>query len=96
MLAKSKVLFSSTILSMCLLAACSGGNNAPAASQNTDAASSAAPAASLDLNKTYIVATDATYAPMEYMENEKVVGFSHDVLDAAAKSQNVKLEFVNT
>lgn len=96
MLAKSKVLFSSTILSMCLLAACSGGNNAPAASQNTDAASSAAPAADLDLNKTYIVATDATYAPMEYMENEKVVGFSHDVLDAAAKSQNVKLEFVNT
>lgn len=96
MLAKSKVLFSSTILSMCLLAACSGGNNAPAASQNTDAASSAAPAAGLDLNKTYIVATDATYAPMEYMENEKVVGFSHDVLDAAAKSQNVKLEFVNT
>ena len=96
MLAKSKVLFSSTILSMCLLAACSGGNNAPAASQNTDAASSATPAAGLDLNKTYIVATDATYAPMEYMENEKVVGFSHDVLDAAAKSQNVKLEFVNT
>ena len=96
MLAKSKVLFSSAILSMCLLAACSGGNNAPAASQNTDAASSAAPAAGLDLNKTYIVATDATYAPMEYMENEKVVGFSHDVLDAAAKSQNVKLEFVNT
>ena len=96
MLAKSKVLFSSTILSMCLLAACSDGNNAPAASQNTDAASSAAPAAGLDLNKTYIVATDATYAPMEYMENEKVVGFSHDVLDAAAKSQNVKLEFVNT
>ncbi|MDK4574940.1 basic amino acid ABC transporter substrate-binding protein [Kingella kingae] len=96
MLAKSKVLFSSTILSICLLAACSGGNNAPAASQNTGAASSAAPAAGLDLNKTYIVATDATYAPMEYMENEKVVGFSHDVLDAAAKSQNVKLEFVNT
>ncbi|WP_038331847.1 basic amino acid ABC transporter substrate-binding protein [Kingella kingae] len=96
MLAKSKVLFSSTILSMCLLAACSGGNNVPAAPQNTGAASSAAPAAGLDLNKTYIVATDATYAPMEYMENEKVVGFSHDVLDAAAKSQNVKLEFVNT
>ncbi|EIC13564.1 basic amino acid ABC transporter substrate-binding protein [Kingella kingae] len=96
MLAKSKVLFSSTILSMCLLAACSGGNNVPAASQNTGAASSAAPAAGLDLNKTYIVATDATYAPMEYMENEKVVGFSHDVLDAAAKSQNVKLEFLNT
>ena len=33
---------------------------------------------------------------MEYMDNDHVVGFSHDILDAAAKSQNVKLEFVNT
>ena len=30
------------------------------------------------------------------MENNQVVGFSHDILDAAAKSQNVKLNFVNT
>ena len=59
-------------------------------------AASGAKAAGLDVNKTYIVATDASYAPMEYMENNAVVGFSHDILDAAAKSQNVKLEFVNT
>lgn len=80
-----------------LLSACSGGANqqtaAPAASQ-PKAASEASN--SLNLNKTYIVATDASYAPMEYMENNQVVGFSHDVLDAAAKSQNIKLEFINT
>lgn len=80
-----------------LLSACSGGTNqqtaAPAASQ-PKAASEASN--SLNLNKTYIVATDASYAPMEYMENNQVVGFSHDVLDAAAKSQNIKLEFINT
>lgn len=53
-------------------------------------------ASGLNLEKTYIVATDATYAPMEYMENNQVVGFSYEILDTAAKTQGVKLEFVNT
>ena len=73
------------------LSACGGSQNS-----NSNSAASSAKAAGLDVNKTYIVATDASYAPMEYMENNAVVGFSHDILDAAAKSQNVKLEFVNT
>ena len=73
------------------LSACGGSQNS-----NSNSAASGAKAAGLDVNKTYIVATDASYAPMEYMENNAVVGFSHDILDAAAKSQNVKLEFVNT
>lgn len=70
-----------------LLSACSE----PTAT-NTSKTASGIP----DTNKTYIVATDASYAPMEYMENDNVVGFSHDILDAAAKSQNLKLEFTNT
>ena len=73
------------------LSACGGSRNS-----NSNSAASGAKTAGLDVNKTYIVATDASYAPMEYMENNAVVGFSHDILDAAAKSQNVKLEFVNT
>ena len=73
------------------LSACGGSQNS-----NSNSTASGAKAAGLDVNKTYIVATDASYAPMEYMENNAVVGFSHDILDAAAKSQNVKLEFVNT
>ena len=73
------------------LSACGGSQNS-----NSNSAASGTKAAGLDVNKTYIVATDASYAPMEYMENNAVVGFSHDILDAAAKSQNVKLEFVNT
>lgn len=73
------------------LSACGGSQNS-----NSNSAASGAKTAGLDVNKTYIVATDASYAPMEYMENNAVVGFSHDILDAAAKSQNVKLEFVNT
>lgn len=50
----------------------------------------------LDASKTYVVATDASYAPMEFMDNDKVVGFSHDILQAAANTQNLKLKFVNT
>ena len=46
--------------------------------------------------KTYIVATDASYAPFEYMENDKVVGFSHDVLAAAGAKEGLKFDFVNT
>lgn len=86
----NKKIFAICMSAAVLMTACGGGNNTSNA-----AASSAAPA-TLDTNKTYIVATDASYAPMEYMENNKVVGFSHDILDAAAKNQQVKLEFVNT
>lgn len=82
-------------LSTMLLAACSQGDK-PANSASSVPAANPAAASTLDTNKTYIVGTDASYAPMEYMENNKVVGFSHDILEAAAKSQNVKLEFVNT
>lgn len=76
------------IFSAILLGACSQQQPAQTAAS--------APAGSLNTNQTYIVATDASYAPMEYMENNKVVGFSHDILDAAAKSQNIKLDFNNT
>lgn len=89
------MMFKLTAAAGCLLlaAACSPQQQQAAPSAS---APSAASAAAPNPNKTYIVAADASYAPMEYMENNKVVGFSHDVLDAAAKSQNLKLEFVNT
>ena len=86
-----KHIFTATLCSALLLTACSGGN-----SGSGNSGASAASGAGLDVSRTYIVATDASYPPMEYMDNGKVVGFSHDILDAAAKSQNVKLEFVNT
>ncbi|MDO4433566.1 MAG: basic amino acid ABC transporter substrate-binding protein [Alysiella sp.] len=92
--------FPLTLASVLLLAACSQANNTeqkPASSPaNHTAASAPANHNNLDTNRSYIVATDASYAPMEYMENNQVVGFSHDILDAAAKTQNIKLEFVNT
>ena len=70
-----------------LLGACAKGE------QQSTASASAAPAAT---DKTYIVATDASYAPFEYMEGNQVVGFSHDILKAAGEKEGIKLNFVNT
>ncbi|KLT73635.1 ABC transporter substrate-binding protein [Neisseria arctica] len=46
--------------------------------------------------KTYIVAADAAYAPFEFEDNGKVVGFSIDILDAIAAKEGIKFDYVNT
>lgn len=86
MLKKTALLASLTAL---MLAACSKQEAAPAAAS----AAASEPAAS---EKVYIVATDAAYAPFEYMEGDEVVGFSHDILKAAGEKEGVKFKFVNT
>lgn len=85
---------SSLVLSTLLLTACSQGDSSAPAASSAPASNEAA--VEVDTSKTYIVGTDASYAPMEYMENNQVVGFSHDVLQAIADSQGIKLQFVNT
>lgn len=48
-------------------------------------------------SKKIVVATDATWPPMEYVdENKQIVGFDIDLLKAAAKEGNFEVEFVNT
>ncbi len=47
--------------------------------------------------KNIVVATDATWPPMEYVdENKKIVGFDIDYLTAAAKEAGFEVEFQNT
>lgn len=47
--------------------------------------------------KKIIVATDATWPPMEYVdENKNIVGFDIDLLSAAAKEGGFAVEFQNT
>lgn len=75
------------LTSALLLGACSKGEQQSAAP---------ASAASATAEKTYIVATDASYAPFEYMEGDQVVGFSHDILKAAGEKEGIKFNFVNT
>jgi polar amino acid transport system substrate-binding protein len=74
-----------------LLAAC-GKKDAPAPSAAAPAASAPAPAA-----KTYVVGTDAAYAPFE-SQNEKgeIVGFDIDVVKAVAQKTGIEVKFVNT
>ncbi len=46
--------------------------------------------------KVYKVATDATYAPMEYMdESGKIVGLDIDIINEVAKAAGIKLDIIN-
>ncbi|WP_141430454.1 basic amino acid ABC transporter substrate-binding protein [Bacillus sp. 03113] len=48
-----------------------------------------------DSKKTLRVVTDAAYAPFEYMDKGKIVGFDADFLKAAAKEAGYKYELVH-
>jgi len=41
------------------------------------------------------IATDATYPPFEYIENENVVGFDRDIGDELGKELGVKVQFIS-
>ncbi|ODU99074.1 MAG: ABC transporter substrate-binding protein [Rubrivivax sp. SCN 70-15] len=73
-----------------LLAACGRKDEAPTSAVPTSA-SAPAPA------RTYLVGTDAAYAPFE-SQNPKgeIVGFDVDVVGAVAKAAGIQVKFVNT
>lgn len=51
----------------------------------------------LGAQRTLVVATDATFPPMEMVDrNKQIVGFDIDLLNAAAKEAGFKVEFKNT
>jgi polar amino acid transport system substrate-binding protein len=76
-----------------LLAAC--GKKEPPPPPPAAAAPAAAPAPAPA--KVYVVGTDAAYAPFE-SQNEKgeIVGFTVDVVNAAAAKAGIQVKFVNT
>lgn len=73
------------------LTACGGGSGGSTAAPASGSGS--APASS---GKTYVVATDATYAPFEFEEAGQVTGFSKELLEAVAAKEGLTLKFVNT
>ena len=83
MLKKTTVL-AAAIAAALMLGACSKSDSSQAAAS--------APAAEI----AYVVATDATYAPFEYLDDNQVVGFSKDILEAIAANQGIKFNFANT
>lgn len=46
--------------------------------------------------KVYVVATDATYAPMEYMDDKgNIVGIDIEIVDAIAEAAGIEIEYKN-
>ncbi|MCZ2260855.1 basic amino acid ABC transporter substrate-binding protein [Sporosarcina sp. G11-34] len=62
----------------------------------TDSGKSDTPKTGDEGKKKLIVATDATYAPMEYMdENGEIVGIDIDIVNAIAEAAGVEVEYKN-
>lgn len=73
-----------------LLIACGGGGSDETASEGNSDASSGGEITKL------VVGTDATYAPMEYMdENGEIVGIDIDIVKAIAEELGIEVEFKN-
>jgi len=54
-------------------------------------------ATSTGTTKKYVIATDAAWPPMEFVDaNKNVVGFDIDLMNAIAKEQGFEVEFRNT
>ncbi len=98
------VLLAVAILLMGTLAACAGRQPAPgepAAVEATVAPAAeepeAAPAPTNAPMKKFVIATDAAFPPMEYVdESKEIVGFDMDLIAAIAKDQGFEYEIKNT
>ncbi len=78
------------------LAGC-GKSEAPAATPAPTAAAPAAAPAPAPAAKTYLVGTDAAYAPFELQDSTgAIVGFDIDVVKAVADKAGIEVKFVNT
>ena len=92
MLLTRKSLTLAVLASAFALGACGGKEAAPAAASGASGASAATTEA-----KTYIVGTDAAYAPFEYQDDKgEVTGFSRELLEAIGSNQGLSFKFVNT
>ncbi len=86
--------FSVALLFTCvsiILAGCgTAGNSSSESNTNTNSN------AGEDDKKSLIVATDATYAPMEYMDNKgNIVGIDVDIVNAIAEAAGIEVEYKN-
>lgn len=90
---KKSILVAGALALGVTLAGCGGGTSAPTSSNtNTNGGSSTSTA-----TKTYVVGTDAAYAPFESVNDKnEVVGFDMEVLSAVAEKGGFKVKFENT
>lgn len=77
-----------TIVIAMIAAGCGvNGNNANGAEQSANGG---------EQNKVYRFATDANYAPMEFMDKDKISGFDIDFLAAVMEEAGLEYEVTNT
>ncbi|MEK5393240.1 transporter substrate-binding domain-containing protein [Margalitia sp. FSL K6-0131] len=84
-----KMFLSSLAISLLLLVSACG------TSEKTTTGSSDKPASGETQHKKLRIVTDATYAPMESLDGDKIVGFDADILDAVMKAAGYDYELVN-
>ncbi|MDX1807768.1 MAG: basic amino acid ABC transporter substrate-binding protein [Paenisporosarcina sp.] len=62
----------------------------------TDSSNNASNGAAGDEARKYVIATDATYAPMEYMDDKgNIIGTDIDIVNAIAEELDIEVEFKN-
>ncbi|MFA5536240.1 MAG: basic amino acid ABC transporter substrate-binding protein [Bacillota bacterium] len=89
----SKKYFLALLLVLAIaLAGCGGGTQAPAPGNQGEVPEPAPPAPSV--GKTYIVGTEPTFAPFEYIDENtgEIVGFDIDLIKAIAEEAGIKVE----
>lgn len=79
-----------TLMAVVIVTGCGAKNNT-----NTGSEASGNTSNSGDTT-TYKFATDASYAPMEFMDKDQLKGFDIDFLDAVMKQAGLKYEVTNT
>lgn len=77
---KKLLLLLTSIMIVSSLSGCSKVSNGAASSQK------------VNIQKKYVIATDATFAPFEFQKDEKYIGIDLDILDAISKAEGFKYE----
>ena len=95
---KVRMLIALFVVLSLLLGACGKKEKTPTAAPGPTKAEAKATTAPAPAEKTkYVIATDAAFPPMEFVdENKQIVGFDIDMMNAIAKLMGLDVEFKNT
>ncbi|WP_077210816.1 basic amino acid ABC transporter substrate-binding protein [Bacillus dakarensis] len=83
-----KLMYITMMAFVLMLAACGSSNTGTEAENEGESAS-------IEEKKTLRIVTDAAYAPMEYLEGDKVVGFDIDLIKAVTEEAGYEAEIVH-
>ena len=80
------------VLALVLTACTPVAPQQPTASPTTASAATTVPAAATVSSKKYVIASDATFPPMEIVDaNKQIVGFDIDMMNAIAKTMGFQV-----